>query len=131
MGERDRKKQDEQVKNEITRIILFAHHAQIDLKFYMKFPLILYLSLICCDIKIIFILNFDSILLPNTQIWGLFRLKNTYDRICLLVSLTEKRLLVLWTGLPSRPRIISSGLMTFNVSSANIKNNDIKLLCNI
>ena len=57
------------------------------------------------------------------------RLNDTYDRICLLVSLTEKRLLVLWTGLPSRPRIISSGLMTFNVSSANIRNNRTKLLC--
>ena len=40
----------------------------------------------------------------------------TYDLICLFASLILNLLLVLWTGLPSRPRT-RLGLTTHNVSS--------------
>jgi hypothetical protein len=46
----------------------------------------------------------------------------TYERICLLFSLTENLLLARWTCRPSRPITINSGLITFKASSEKEQN---------
>ena len=51
-------------------------------------------------------------------------LYDTYERICLLFSLTENLLLALWTCRPSRPITINSGLITFKQSSGKRNNID-------
>ena len=86
---------------------------------FQFFPLIYILLILCPHFTPLLRLS-NSIFLQNmaaaTHIKNL-KIYETYDRICLLVSLTENLLLVLCTGLPSRPLIINSGLITFNVSS--------------